>query len=52
MEERVMYCRKCEKVYYNYFAMYGEDCKVCGEKLVKAVDVKEREFSCLRLVDY
>ena len=52
MEERVMYCRKCEKIYHDYFNMYGENCNICGSILVKAVNVQEREYSCLKLVDY
>ena len=46
MEERVMYCRKCEKVYIKEF----NTCVLCGGKLVKAIKTNEKNFNLLRII--
>ena len=47
MEERVMYCRKCDMV-YRY---QTNKCFMCGGKLVKAIKTEEKNYNSLRLVN-
>ena len=47
METKVLYCKKCDRVYRCYFKC----CVLCGGKLVKAIKTEEKNYNSLRLVN-